>query len=133
MTIMKNIIDIINGKENLYFGKPASAEEIMRAEQELQLCFDKEYKEYVLRCGVISYGSHELTGICPYSRLDVVSVTKEERENNPLVPADSYVIEQTHIDRIVIWQNSRGEILQTGIGTEPKTIEKSLSDYIEKY
>lgn len=127
---MNKFSDIINNKPNLYFGKGVKEVEIESAERDLNLCFNKEYKMYLLHYGLISYGNHELTGLCNSQRLNVVYVTKEEKNYNPHVPSDMYVIEQTNIDGIVIWQNSNGYIFQTFPNSNPQKIANSLLEYI---
>lgn len=128
---MNTIMNAIKNKPNLYFGKGVNEVEIDSAEKDLNLCFDKEYKTYLLQYGLISYDNHELTGLCTSQRLNVVCVTREERKYNPQIPSDMYVIEQTNIDGIVIWQNSNGEIFQTFPNTSPTRIANSLSEYIQ--
>ena len=58
-------------------------------------------------------------------------VTKEEREKMPDVPQSWYVIEQAHIDGIVIWQSGDGDIYQTIPGYNPQKIADSLAEYID--
>lgn len=128
---MNKFSDVIKNKPNLYLGKGVKEVEIESAERDLKLCFNKEYKMYLLHYGLISYDNHELTGLCNSQRLNVVYVTKEEKEYNPQVSSDMYVIEQTNIDGIVIWQNSKGVIFQTCPNSPPVKIANSLSEYIE--
>lgn len=128
---MKTISDAIKSKPNLYFGKKANETDINVAKKELDLFFSNDYKEYLLQYGLISYDNHELTGLCSSQRLNVVYATKEERKNNPHIPIDYYVIEQTNIDGIVIWQSSNGEVFQTYPNSNPEKIANSLSEYIQ--
>ena len=115
----------------LYTG-PATHEDIEKAEAALQLRFSKEYKEYLQQFGVATFQGHELTGITKSNRLNVVSVTEKEREKMPTIPNSFYVLEEAHIDGIVIWQIVSGEVFQTQYGTaEVKLLYKSLVDYIE--
>ena len=79
--------------------------------------------------GAASYYGHELTGICKAARLNVVDVTQDERQYNS-VPVDWYVIEQTNIDGIVIWQTASGTIYETCPGSEADKICDSLEEYI---
>jgi hypothetical protein len=37
-----------------------------------------------------------------------VSITLADRELHPDIPANRYVVEQTHVDEIVIWQDETG-------------------------
>lgn len=130
---MKNILKIINSKENLYHMTGATTDEINSAEKELKLVFHKDYKDYVSHYGYISYGSHELTGICSFPRLNVVNVTQDERKCNPSIPQNYYVIEQTNIDGIVVWQSPEGNIYQSTPNHSLKEIAASLSEYIEDF
>ena len=127
---MKNVLDVLKEKTMFIGSKGASDTEITEAETELSVLFDKEYKCYLSNIGFAIYDGHELTGICKSKRLNVVDVTKEEREKMPDVPQSWYVIEQAHIDGIVIWQDGDGKVYQTVPGTEPLKIADSLSEYI---
>lgn len=128
---MSNLINKMRNLPDFYSMSGAAKEEILIAEQELGMKFSKDYKEYVQAFGVISAGGHELTGICKSKRLNVVPVTISERENNPKVSADWYVIEQANIDGIIIWQSASGEIFQTGPGSNCCKIADSLEKYID--
>lgn len=128
---MNTISDVIKNKPNLYFGKGVTEGEIDSAERDLNLSFSKDYKMYLLQYGLISYDNHELTGLCNSHRLNVVCVTKEERKIHPQIPSDMYVIEQTNIDGIVIWQSSNGDIFQTAQNTMLMKIADSLAEYIQ--
>ena len=104
--------------------------EINKAEKDLNLKFSEEYKSYLLNYGFATYEGHELTGICKAKRLNVVEVTKAERNNNPNVPNDCYVIETANIDGIVIWQNEDGLIFQSSPNTNSVELYNSLCEYI---
>lgn len=107
-----------------------SIEVINKAEQHLGLSFSEEYKEYLLRCGIATANGHEFTGLCSSDRLNVVCVTLAEMNRNGEVIEGAYVIEQTHIDGIVIWQIKRGDIYKSQENTFIK-ICNSLSEYID--
>ena len=127
---MSNIIDVLKSQKDFYCKDGVSQAEIAQAEQVLGLNFAPEYREYLVAFGVVSANGHEYTGLGLSARLDVIAVTTLEREQNPNIPGDFYVIEQANIDRIVIWQSSDGEIYQT-IGTsQPTKICDSLCEYI---
>lgn len=117
---------------DFYSLKGASTEEISNAENTLKLKFSKDYCDYLSEFGVISVDGHEYTGICASPRLSVVNVTLSEREYNPNIPSDWYVIEQANIDGIVIWQNENGEIFQTQPSHEKVKIANSIVEYITK-
>lgn len=128
---MKDIVEILKSKELLNECKSVSDDKLKEAERELSLRFSEEYIKYVLELGFAVYEDHELTGICKAKRLNVVDVTKTEREITPDIPDDWYVVEQLNIEGIVIWQSTTGEIYQTAPNTKPKKIYDSLSEYIE--
>ena len=128
---MKDIIELLKTKEFLNKCESISDDKIAEAENVLSLHFNAEYNRYVSEFGFAVFENHDLTGICKAKRLNVVDVTISEREMNPDVPDDWYVIEQLNIDGIVIWQSSTGEIYQTAPNTKPKKIYDSLSEYIE--
>jgi hypothetical protein len=129
---MSNFNDFI--RDRLFFrGKEkAQPDRIESAETELGLTFSAEYKEYLSEFGYAATDDNEFTGICPAKRLGVVFITQSERESNPGIPPDWYVVEQLNIDGIVIWQNALGEVFQTVIGSEPKKLCNSLYDYVNQ-
>ena len=108
----------------------ASYEDIHLAEQALGLQFAADYRQYIAEFGAASFDGHELTGICTSTRLNVVKVTQNERKNNVFALLDWYVIEQTGIDSITIWQNSKGEVFLTIPYGRPQKICNSLAEYI---
>ena len=128
---MSDIINVLKSQKHFYSKAGVSGTEIQRAEDDLQLKFTAEYAQYLAAFGADSVNSHEFTGLGISPRLDVVAVTLGEREKNPNVPHDLYVIEQLHIDDVVIWQSSDGSVYQT-IGTSaPVKICDSLCAFIE--
>ena len=74
----------------------------------------------------------ELSGIAKSEHRNVVSLTKKERELNSKVPYNMYVIENTGVDGIIIWQDTNGTVYQTQPNIAPRPIAASLADYIEK-
>ena len=112
--------------------KPASIQDIENAEKELGLKFSNEYKELLKKYGAIEYNGHEFTGLCVSKYKNVINSTKTNWDLNLIVPHNMYVIEDTHIDGIVIWQDNNGIIYESR--PEYKTIKKvalSLYDYIK--
>lgn len=105
--------------------------EIEHAESALGVCFAKDYKEYLLQCGVATADGHEFTGICNSKRLNVVDVTLKQKRSVDSLPIGAYVIEETHIDDIVIWQVENGSIYQSkGIDSVVK-IYNNLCQYMK--
>ena len=129
---MKDIIQTINNLENMRFIKPASIEQIIEAEKELGVNFADDYIKYVKKYGVISAKGIELTGVTNYKRLSIVFITKKERNINPNIPANMYVIENTAIDSLITLQDETGKVYTVTPNKTPKLSYNSLSEYIEK-
>lgn len=127
---MEKIISAIEKLENLRQLQPATPEQIENAEKQLGLNFAQEYKEYVEKYGAISAKGIELTGITPFSRLNVVEVTKSERGLNN-IPSNLYVIENVAIEGIVLLQNTLGEIYELNESSKLQKRYNSLCEYIE--
>ena len=128
---MSKLTDKMKKMQSFRSRTPATKEQIANAEESLGLSFAKEYKEYLLEFGCASIYGHEFTGICKTTRLDVVSVTTEQKNCFDDIPNDWYVIEETNIDGIVIWQNAKGDIFSKVPNTKPERIAKSFSEYVE--
>lgn len=129
---MEDIIKTLKDAPDFIGGTGRTDVEIERVQKELGIDFATDYKTYLKEIGLACFDGHELTGICQDPRLDVVHVTKDQRENNPEAP-NCYVIEEANIDGIVIWQDFSGKIYMTVENSSPKLIADSLSAYIQKY
>lgn len=129
---MNGLRSLLEQKKFLYIGEPATLDSIRMAEQSLNLVFADDYVDYLKEFGYVSYYGHELTGIVPdkLNMISVVKITEENLEIHPQVPRDFYVIEELHIDDMIVWQNQEGEIYLTRGLSEPILIGKSLLDYI---
>jgi hypothetical protein len=127
---MSKIVEIINNLPDLLPLKPATDIDIKDAEIQLRVSFNEEYREYLLAFGAIMADGIELTGIAKSAHRNVVNQTKQERELNPKIPNNMYVVENTGVDGIIIWQDTIGEIYQSSPNKEPKKIADSLSEYI---
>ena len=128
---MSKIINSIEKLTNLLHLKCASYEQISEAQKELGLQFADEYKEYMFEFGAILADGIELTGIAKTEYRNVVEVTKKSRELNPQVAHDLYVIEDTHIDGVLIWQDETGKIYSSKPNEEVKVIANNLVEYIK--
>lgn len=128
--ILCKLVEEIKSKPNFYAEKGASALQIEQAELSLGLDFALDFKECLCEFGAISVDGHELTGFSADKNLDVVQVTQNNRKKHN-VGNNLYVIEETHIDGIVIWQSSSGEIYQTTPEKQAIRICNSLKEYIE--
>lgn len=125
-----DIVTLIRNKPDFYALRGTTDIEIERAEQILDTRFADEYRSYVLSFGIASFAGHELTGICKPKRLNVVEVTLEQRMLNQRIPGDWYVVEEAHIDGIVIWQSPNGEIYQAAVDAPGRKIYDSLMSYV---
>lgn len=128
---MSTIIDTISNLQNLNHLTPATLDEIKKAENDLKLTFADDFKEYVQNYGAISAKGVELTGITVSKRLDVVSVTKTERELSS-IPNGMYVIENMAIDGLLILQDSTGAIYSIAPHMQPQKVCASLAEYISQ-
>ncbi len=126
----KPILTVISELKRMLHLSPATKMDVQKAEFDLGLSFSEEFKEYVLAYGVITAYRVEITGICSSKRLNVVDVTKAEREMNPYIPMDMYVIESTGYEGVIILQNAQGEIFSLVPHGVPKKIFESLADYL---
>lgn len=126
---MISFVKKINESPGAIYGKGSPMESITCAENQLELIFAKEYKEYLLTFSVMAIDGREFTGLSKSKRVNVVSVTLHQRELNPDLPCDWYVVEEANIDGIVIWQNSDGAIYQT----QPGLAAIKIADSFEKY
>lgn len=127
---MKNIIEVMRSLPQMESCAPVSEAEIKKAEKELGLSFSDEYKAYVKEFGEVSANSVELTGIIDVAYLNVVTSTKEKWQFNPLVSHDMYVVEDTCIDGIIIWQTQKGGIFKSLPNEKPNKIADSLAEYL---
>lgn len=128
---MSKLIDILQRKDELIVGKPAEDGEVDKVEKMLGVKFSDEYRSILKTFGFVCVDGHEITGIANAKRINVYDVTMKERANNDCDLSGLYVVEQTHIDGVVIWQSASGEVYQTVAGTEPEKIYDSLLKYIE--
>ena len=129
---MENIINTLKKQKSFRSLGSVSVEDINTAEQTLNLKFSNDYKAYVKEFGIASFEGHEFTGICSFPRLNVITVSEEERSFNPDIPQDWYVIEQTNMDGAVVWQRIDGTVFRSMPGVKPEQIAESLTDYILK-
>ena len=127
---MSTITSTLKSFPDLLSLTPAQESEISKAETMLSLSFAPEYRQYLSEFGAAVVKSHELTGLLKSDRLNVVNVTKREREINPQVPHSMYVIENAAIDSIIIWQDTNGEVYQSSPNSAPKLIAASLVEYL---
>ncbi len=127
---MSDLINTMHGLPNFVHMTGATQSDIAAAERALGVTFAEDYRAYVSVFGAAAFEGHELTGVCKSRRLNVVDVTLDERQQNQNIPADWYVLEQTGMDGIVIWQNSTGHIFQVTLSHSVNKVANSLVEYI---
>jgi hypothetical protein len=132
---MSKIIDTIKALPGLHILEPTPkiSEDILNAEKELELRFAEEYKEYVTAFGAIICDRLELTGISEAEQNDVIDVTFMNRDVNPEVPDDLYVIEDTAIGGIVFWQDASGTVYLTEYDSPPEIVASSLVEFLADF
>lgn len=127
---MNKLIDFLQNKEDIIVGQPIEEVAINRIEEMLGIRFADEYKGVLKTFGFVCVDGHEITGIANAKRLNVYDVTMKKRANTDCVLLGLYVIEQTYIDEIVIWQSASGEIYQTVANSKPEKIADSIFEYL---
>lgn len=126
---MDSIIELLRNAPDFMGGKGVPEGTIRHAESQIGVSFAADYKRYLSGLGVAYFDGHELTGISAIERLDVVKVTLSQRS---LTPGARYwyVIEETNIDGVVIWQSPSGEIYQTASSMDTLKLCDSLTEYL---
>ena len=104
--------------------------DIANAENNLNLVFADDYKEYLRAFGVATFYSKELTGIGPSARLNVVNVTMHARDVYKNFPTDAYVVEDLLFDHVLTIQKQDGSIYSYGPKDSEEKIAASLADYL---
>lgn len=110
--------------------EPATQEAVQAAEQELGLHFANDYRKLAIQYGAVSAKGFELTGVTDSERLNVVAVTKAERERAD-IPEGMYVVENVGCGGALILQERSGAVYLLDPSTPAKYIAKSLRAYIE--
>ena len=127
----EDVIQAINELDHLCVLLPATLSAVSEAEQALGLRFAPDYKAYVLQFGAISACGIELTGVTTSRRLDVVSVTKQERARNSCIPLNMYVIENMATDGLLILQDASGAVYAAAPLGKPHKVFDSLTAYVK--
>ena len=125
-------IKLIKSTEEAFYGTGASEDDIKNAQERLRLQFSDDYIEYLKLYGAAMVNGHSLTGISNSKQLDVVENTLREKKIDNRISDDLYVIENTTMDGIIIWQTKNRMIYESSF-TGIRIICKSLSDYLENY
>lgn len=129
---MENMIDTMRKIPDFVGSTGRTANDIASAGLSLGVSFANDYRQYLSHIGLACFAGHELTGLTSMMRLDVVAVTQDQRRQNGRIPQSWYVVEQTNIDGIVIWQDGSGEVYQTSPNCNGAKIADSLLEYIKQ-
>lgn len=128
---MSRITETIKNMPDFYSEKDVSSSEIEKAENVLGLRFAHDFRECLNEYGAVSLGCHDFTGFSADANLDIVYVTEKCRHKNE-VSDDLYVIEESNIDGIVVWQDANGVVYKTTPCSNPEKIADSFLDYISE-
>lgn len=129
--MITEISDIILNSRDSSYSNGVSDECICITEKEMQMTFSQDYRSYLKCFGVAIVNGHELTGLNCDNRVNVKAVTRDAKTRDSNVPQDWYVVEDTHIDDIIVWQDQEGDIYLKSPYTKPKKICNSLSEYLD--
>lgn len=129
--MMSKIKDVVDSIPGVRIWGGCSQKDIRESERALGLRFPKEYKEYLLLYGSITFRGTELCGLNIPGHLNVVNATNQEKSVNPYFPDKMFVIENLGIDARLAICDERGTIylLQR---TQKVPVAKSLSEYLMK-
>lgn len=103
--------------------------QVTAAERELGLKFAPAYKDFLLRYGCGSFGSHEIMGLGGPDRLNVVKETISERDYRTLSKG-MYIVENLYIDSMVIAGSVSGDLYLVGPHSSRKMPE-SQAEYLK--
>lgn len=125
-----NIVEKIKQIDKLYYTKGCTTGQLKEAQNELDLVFPEEYIDYVKEYGAISFYGTEWTGLNVDDYLNVVEVTKQERELNSVFPTDCFVLENLAIDGLIVAVDENGNVFS--IQHDKKILLcDSISEYLE--
>ncbi len=127
---MNKIVEVLENKTDLIKGNPVSEKDIVLAQERLKIKFAEDYAQYLMNYGIVAYEGHEITGLSKSERTNVVCVTEKIRNAYQNLLEDLYVIEETNIDDIIIWQSSDGYVYMTIGDSVPRKVYKSLAEYM---
>lgn len=128
---MSCLSEKLKTQKDFFARKPVTDVEIADAEHRLSVKFSDEYKSYIAALGAATIHGHELTGICANKNVNVVDATIHAREMDVSIPASFYLIENTHYDGILIWQDTNGSVYSSIPTFGMKRIASSIAEYLK--
>lgn len=128
---MSKIIELLSSIKKIKSIGGCSIEQVEEAQNELNLVFPEEYKQYLLNFGAVRFNGVEICGLNLKGYLNVVEATEREKSINPLFPRRMFVIEDLGIDTKLIISDEKGYIYLLQNDTK-RLLCASFSEYIEK-
>ena len=129
---MDSIVEVIRKADSAYYGEGIPMENIAEAESKLHLKFAKDYTEYLNAFGIAAVNGHELTGLDSDDRVNVVTVTLQNRDKAVQDLGKYYVIEESNIDGLVVWQDQSGKVFVFTDDGNLFPLCNSLVEYINR-
>ena len=127
---MPNIVEKIKSIPNVCSIEGCTSEQVIEAQETLNILFPDEFIDYVKEFGCIDFGSTEWTGLNIKGRLNTVEATKKEQSVNANFPDGFFVLEDLNIDAKKVIVNELGEVYL--LQHEKKTfLCKSISEYLD--
>lgn len=127
---MSNLIEKIKVIPNLYHVKGCTTKQLEDAQNKLGIEFSEDYIHYVKEFGAISFYGTEWTGLNVDNYLNVVHVTKQERDMNSSFPEGCFVVENQRIDGLIVISDVKGCIYSLQYEKKEFLCE-SLVEYLE--
>lgn len=128
---MSAIIEKMKKIDKLYHVQGCSFKQLKEAQNELGITFPDEYMDIVKEYGAISFFGTEWTGLNVDSYLNVVEVTKNERNLNDTFPKDCFILENQGIDGLIVICNEKGQVFSLQYD-KIKKIHESISSYLDE-
>lgn len=107
-----------------------SKQQVYEAQRELGITFPKEYVDYVMTFGTITFHGVEWTGLNIDGHCNTVYATKQEKSVNPNFPEKHFVLENVGIESVVTIVNESGQVF-TLQRDRITPICNSLSEYFD--
>lgn len=127
---MSRIVEKIKSISKMYHVTGCTTRQLMEAQSALGIEFPEEFIDYVKEFGAISFYGTEWTGLNVDGYINVVEVTKQEREMNSSFPNDCFVIENLGIDGLISIVNQKGQVFSLQYDKK-ELICESLIDYLD--
>jgi hypothetical protein len=128
---MQTFAEYVRSCEDALHGPGVAEERIVAAQEALGCAFAEDYRDYLRTCGTALVNADELTGL-GVARLDVVAATRGARLHAPSLPPDLYLVEETGMDGVAVWQNAAGTLFAVGWDAVPQPLDETLLEYVSR-